>query len=125
MTPHILIADDDPTLRRALGLAVRDLLGMKATVVSDAYEAARAVTEHRFDAVVTDILMPGDGRSVIRNVRALCPGVPVIVMTALTDRYDRNQALALGAFELLAKPFSTETLGDALQRALLSVPESD
>jgi CheY-like chemotaxis protein len=90
MTPHILIADDDPTLCRALGLAVRDLLGMKATMVSDAYEAARAVTEHRFDAVLTDILMPGDGRNLIRNVRALCPGVPVILMTALTDRYDRN-----------------------------------
>jgi CheY-like chemotaxis protein len=116
--PRILIADDDRTLGRALAFAVRDLLGMEATVVLDAYEASQQLATAHFDAVVTDIFMPGDGRTVLRKVRETCPDTPVIVMTAMTDRYGRDEALALGAFEFLAKPFSAEDLGRVLQRAL-------
>jgi CheY-like chemotaxis protein len=117
-TPRILIADDDRTLGRALAFAVRDLLGMEAVVVLDAYEASRQLATARFDAVVTDIFMPGDGRTVVRKARETCPDTPVIVMTAMTDRYGRDEAVALGAFELLAKPFSAEDLGRVLTRAL-------
>ena len=117
--PRILIADDDRRLGRALAFAARDLLGLDAAVVHDAGEATRELErEGRLDAVITDIFMPGDGRTVLRKAREIRPETPVIVMTAMTDRYGRDEALALGAFEFLAKPFTPEDLGRVLKRAL-------
>jgi two-component system, NtrC family, response regulator AtoC len=117
MTRRILIADDDPAVRRALSAVARDLLGMEPRAVADAGAACRALHETRFDAIVTDVFMDGDGRSVVRAARQHCPETPVIMITAMPDRWGREQALALGAADLLAKPFSPEALQAILDRA--------
>ncbi|WP_313076406.1 nitrogen regulation protein NR(I) [Melaminivora sp.] len=110
------IADDDPSIRfvleRALareGLATRSF--SRAQEVLDALDAAlhegSAPRSHSLPlALVTDIRMPGaSGLELLARVRALVPGLPVIVMTAFSDLDSAVAAFQGGAFEYLAKPF--------------------
>lgn len=112
----ILIIDDDPKLRVTLEkiLAGR---GHAVTTVEGGFEAAQSYREHPFDLVLTDLLMPQSGLSVIRVLRSQFPGVRVIAMSGGgVQRLD--YAKGLGAHYALAKPFSTEELLGAIDATL-------
>ena len=114
----ILIIDDDAKLRATLEkiLVAR---GHAVTSVGGGFEAAQSYREHPFDLVLTDLLMPQSGLSVIRVLRSQFPGVRVIAMSGGgTQRLD--YARGLGANFTLAKPFSTEELLAAIDETLAS-----
>jgi DNA-binding response OmpR family regulator len=112
--------EDDDTTREAIALHLR-AAGLAPAAARDGLEGLRAIRHNAPDALVLDLMMPGlDGWELIRHVRQTAPRLPVIVVTARTDERDRLEVLALGADDVMAKPFSmrelTARVGAALRR---------
>ena len=108
--PHVLIVDDDTRIRDLLG----SYLGRNGFRVSTAATAAEARARMRalaFDALVLDIMMPGeDGLSLTKSLREIRAEVPILLLSALGDASDRITGLAAGADDYMAKPFEPEEL---------------
>jgi CheY-like chemotaxis protein len=122
--PLILLAEDSqPSIETVLSFL--EPLGCDLHVVQRGDEAVQYTVEHRPDLVLMDIQMPYlDGVAAIRQIRAHAdPSVaatPIIALTALAMRGDRERCLAAGADEYLSKPFTlrtfTEMVCDLLSR---------
>lgn len=107
---HILIADDEPDIRRI----IRILLESRAYAVYEAPNGLAAVDmvrEHpETDLVIMDIMMPGlDGVEASRCIRA-CSPAPILFLTARTQEKDKLAAYQAGGDDYLAKPFSQAEL---------------
>ena len=106
----ILLVDDEPTIRLSVGDALEDA-GHRVTRAADGEAAARHISEHRFDAVISDIRMPGmDGLTLFRRIRDRSPETDVILITAYGAVEDAVAALKEGARDYLTKPFDTAEL---------------
>jgi two-component system response regulator MprA len=115
---HLLVVDDDASVREALAL-VLSLDGFEVTTAGDGREAMRTLSVGQPDAVILDVLMPGlDGLEVCRRMRATGDRTPVLMLTARTEISERVAGLEAGADDYLAKPFAREELIARL-RALL------
>lgn len=121
LKPFIAIVDDDESVCRALKRLVRSL-GMEAdTFVSsrefiDRLEGTRGL---HIDCIVLDLHMPNmNGLEVQQRLAETGNRSPVIFITAHDDTGARAQALAAGAVGFLQKPFSDESLLEALRQAL-------
>ncbi len=112
---HILVVDDDSRLRTLLArfLGVRNF---RVTVAEDAAMARARLRGLSFDAIVLDIMMPGeDGLSLLKWWRAqpadpLLPLTPVLLLSAKGEVDDRVRGLELGAEDFLTKPFEPREL---------------
>jgi DNA-binding NtrC family response regulator len=121
--PHILVADDDRAIRMTLeaGLALN---GFLVTAVSSGREAIEAVRKKSFAAVVCDIFMPdGDGMEVVRELGAIGPQTPIILITAQGSIDLTVHALSEGASDFIAKPFEIGALVNLLRRYIAARSE--
>lgn len=117
MPVRILVVDDAATIRDVCAELIRDL-GYEVNVVAGAAEALVCLREERFDAVVTDIVMPGmDGWQLIAAAIHAQPMLRLVAMTGANVEGDRDRAVTLGV-PLLQKPFTRGELRDALHEAL-------
>lgn len=108
---HLLVVEDDPTVRRMLELVLEDLGDVVA--VSDREAALEAVARRRPDAVVLDVMLHGrSGLALLSHWRAdeAYEDLPVILLTALDDSMERKAGTAAGADAYLTKPFAPEDL---------------
>lgn len=115
----ILVVDDEPKLRRILEefLQLHGFTVMTATSGEDALEKLQRWLP---TVVLLDIKMPGmDGLIVLKKIKALRPGVVVIMMTGLEEEQLLGQALALGAHDYLMKPFDLAYLESTLLSRIL------
>ncbi|MBX3246606.1 MAG: sigma-54-dependent Fis family transcriptional regulator [Myxococcales bacterium] len=114
---QILVADDEPNLRRVLAAQLaRD--GYEVHAVADGAEALEALEEHHVDVVITDLRMPKvDGMQLLAHVATHHPDVPVIMITAHGTVDTAVEALKLGAFDYVTKPFDREELKHAVDKA--------
>ena len=122
-TVQILVVDDEPAVRTALGRALR-LDGYDVEAVADGNDALAAMSVGAHDMVLLDVLMPGmDGLEVCRALRRRGDETPILMLTARDGVADRVAGLDAGADDYLIKPFHLEELL-ARVRALLrrSVP---
>jgi DNA-binding response OmpR family regulator len=114
---HLLLVEDDPTIRQALVRALGDR-GHAVATVDTAAGALRAVVENRPDLVVLDLGLPDlSGYQALKMMRAVSP-VPVVVATAQNDEQQIIRVLDAGADDYVVKPFSPSLL-DARIRAVL------
>jgi two-component system response regulator HydG len=118
--PRVLVVGDELSLAEggADGLAER---GYDAVAVGSSAEAAKLLDarEARFDAVVTDLRMPGvDGLQMLSIARRADPARPVIVMTAYSAIDSAIESIRRGAYHYLTKPFKADELALFLGRAL-------
>jgi DNA-binding NtrC family response regulator len=112
--------DDEERLLKSLGRALRDD-GHEVVTAGSAEEAARRLTERGFDLLVVDNRMPGkSGLELIRDLTAAPEGErpQIIMMTAHATVENAIEAMKLGAFDYLQKPFEVEELLVAARRAL-------
>jgi len=118
LPPHILVADDDRSIRLLLETGL-SLNGFRVTVVRSGNEAAAAAKDTRFDAVVSDIYMPdGGGLELVEDLLHLLPSAPVILMTAQGSVETAVEAVSRGAADFVGKPFELSALVATLKRHL-------
>jgi DNA-binding NtrC family response regulator len=114
----ILVADDDASVR-ALLRTVLSRAGHGVVEVEDGKAAIDELGARPFDAVITDLMMPrADGLEVLRRARLLQPRTPVIVLTAEGSIRDCVEAMRVGAFNFLTKPFHPRDLQEIVGQAL-------
>jgi two-component system phosphate regulon response regulator OmpR len=119
--PHVLVVDDDRRLRDLLTRFLTEH-GYRVTAASSAAEARSKTENFVFDALVLDVMMPGEsGFDYARSLRKTSQ-VPILMLTARSDTSDRVTGLEIGADDYLPKPFEPRELllrlGNILKRAL-------
>jgi two-component system nitrogen regulation response regulator GlnG len=114
----IWIVDDDESIRWVLEKALaRESLATRS--FSNARDVLEALKSSTPQVLVSDIRMPGEsGLELLQIVKAMHPGLPVIVMTAFSDLDSAVAAFQGGAFEYLAKPFDLDKAVELIRRAL-------
>jgi DNA-binding NtrC family response regulator len=118
MSARILIVDDEEIVIRS---CLRILTGDEFQVesVQDGREALSKVEENSYDVMILDVMMPNiDGLEVLRRVKETHPNVDVIMITGLSQIDTAVQAMKLGAFDYISKPFEPDELKLVVQRAL-------
>jgi len=115
---HILVVDDEEavcwTLKKALSQE-----GHSVAVAASAEEAFQRAGQHKPDAVILDVRLPGlDGLTALGKFKQMAPQAPVIVITAFGNLDTAVRAVEGGAFDYLAKPFDLAQALDAVARAL-------
>jgi signal transduction histidine kinase len=122
MTASILLVDDDAALLRALPDALRlRLPDLEITTAPSAAEARRLAAANEYDAIVTDIKMPGtDGLELLAELRLLRPGTPTLLITGHGERDLAIQALRGGAYDFVQKPIDRDYIAASLDRAIQS-----
>jgi len=114
---RLLLVDDDPSVRRALGGTLSEG-GYEVATAEDAEKALARMAEFSPDVILSDIRMPGlDGIELLKKVRKRAPSVDVILMTAFDDMPTVVRAMREGAFDFLVKPLELEELQSVLDRA--------
>ena len=114
----VLIVDDDEAVRFGVSEALR-LHGYEVEAASDGEQALERLAARGFEAVLSDISMPGmSGVELLRRVRALDFDLPVILLTADPRLETAIQAVESGALRYLEKPVSTAQIAKALETAV-------
>ena len=116
---RILIADDEKIKRITLAddLAAQ---GHEVVTAADGEEAWTQLQTAQFDALVTDLKMPRmTGIELLQESKRLRPDMPVVLMTAFATVTTAVEAMKLGAFDYLLKPFKLRDLLPVLSRALM------
>ena len=118
MPVKILLADDDPALRRVLQFKLRKQ-GFDVTAVEDGSKALTALKENSFDLLLSDMKMPGlTGIELLEQAKYVRPDLEVILITAFAEVSQAVQAVKLGAFDYLTKPFEDDQLFIAIEKAV-------
>lgn len=106
----ILIAEDDPSLRKIL-VSLLEKSNYRVDAVGDGLEALEYLRADSYDGVILDIMMPKmDGMQVLRTIRQEKNAVPVLMLTAKSEIDDKVAGLDLGANDYLTKPFDLREL---------------
>lgn len=113
---RILIAEDDKQFSRQL-MKFCKLEQIEAVVAENGLSAKRMLEEEVFDAVLTDLSMPGmSGLELLRWIQEEGPSIPVIMMSGYGDIHDAIDAMKLGARDYIVKPFDLDEFLIRLKR---------
>ena len=115
---QVLVVDDEPNLRRVLSAQLsRD--GYDVHTAEDGAQALAVLAEHHIDLVITDLKMPGvDGMELLRSALKLDAELPVVMITAHGTVDNAVEALKLGAFDYITKPFDQGEVRTIVKKAL-------
>jgi DNA-binding NtrC family response regulator len=114
----ILVADDDPVIRGNLRVFLQSE-GYHVTEAADGLEASRKLDDLSVALALLDLRMPGcTGMEVLREHQDQLEETPVIVITALGGSRDAIEAMKLGAYDYIAKPFDLDEVLYTVRRAL-------
>lgn len=123
--PKILVVDDDPRLRDLLRRYLGEN-GFQVQVADGAASMNRLWLREPFDALILDLMMPGeDGLAILKRLRAQKDMTPVIMLTARGEEIDRIVGLELGADDYIAKPFNPRELFARIHAVLRRRPAPD
>ena len=121
--PHVLVVDDDDRLR-ALLVKYLNENGFMVSGATDAGDARARLKGIEFDAIILDLMMPGEsGLDFARDFRRTS-AVPILMLTAMGEPEDRISGLECGADDYLAKPFEPRELVLRLHNILKRTPPS-
>ena len=113
----ILIVDDDDAIRGMLC----DLLSDKyeCNTAGMAEEALQYIEVQTYDAILTDIAMPGlTGVELLQKIREHNPATPVILISGKGTEQDPKALIDLGAFAYVTKPFNLDEIEEVVERAI-------
>jgi two-component system nitrogen regulation response regulator GlnG len=115
---NIWVIDDDRSIRWVLEKAFKQA-DMEVTAFQSAANVINLLAREQPDAIITDVRMPGmDGLALMKEIGALYPELPVIIMTAHSDLDSAVSAYQGGAFEYLPKPFDVDEAVELVKRAV-------
>jgi len=114
----VLVVDDDESLRRVVEYNLGEE-GYRVLTAPDGAAGLRAFQDTSVDLMLTDVRMPDmDGLELLTRVKTAQPDLPVIVLTAHGTINSAVEAMKLGAFDYLTKPFNRDQLKAAVRKAL-------
>src|SRR5204863_9501817 len=118
--PRVLIVDDDPALLQALPEALRlRMNGVTVDTADSATAALQRIAALDYDAIVTDIKMPGmDGFALLAEIRLRRPDTPTLMITGHGEHALAVGALRGGAYDFIQKPIAREYFVASLRRAI-------
>ena len=113
----ILVVDDDASVLDATSVLLKEY-GYEVATSSNAGEAIEILQRKNIEIVLTDIVMPEiSGIELVRAIHDINPNMPVILMTAYADMEKVINALKIGAFDFITKPYSAQLLIHSIERA--------
>ncbi len=117
---QILLVDDDVALLQALPKALfLRIVEVQIDTCDSALDALEQIQEHDYDAIVSDIKMPGmDGLALLEKIQELRPETPTLLITGHGDHELAIQALRGGAYDFIQKPIDRDYVVAALHRAI-------
>ena len=119
MSTKILIADDDASLRRVLQYKLKQN-GFDTVVVGDGSQAHAELKVNRYDLLLCDMKMPGlNGIELLEESKKIQPDLEVILITAFATVNQAVEAIKLGAFDYLTKPFEDKQLFAVIEKVCL------
>lgn len=114
----LLVVDDEPELLDIVSNDVSNL-GYSTDVAKDGETALAMIRQGGFDAVLCDLAMPKlDGMSLLKKVRAEGIDVPFVFLSAHPGSEHFRDAMRLGAFDFLRKPYAQDELHNSIHRML-------
>ena len=121
----ILIVEDDPNLGKIL-FEYLDAKNFDISLAIDGEEGLEKFLNNTWDLLVLDVMMPKkDGFSLAKDIRKVDQDIPIIFLTAKSQKDNIIKAFKLGADDYLTKPFSIEELLVRIEAILKRVPEKD
>src|SRR6266566_3520199 len=120
---RVLVVDDERSMRELLPIMVRQA-GHEVTVAEGGEQAVEGIKSESFDLVITDLRMRKvDGIAVLRAAKEHSPSAVVLVVTAFASTETAVEAMKLGAYDYVTKPFKLDeiklTIANALERKRL------
>ena len=117
-TQHVMVVDDDDRLRKLLKQYLSEQ-GYHVSTASDTREADSLLKVFALDAVVLDVMMPGEqGTDYARRLKKEGRDVPVLMLTARGEQDERIEGLEAGAEDYLPKPFAPRELALRLEKLI-------
>jgi two-component system, NtrC family, nitrogen regulation response regulator GlnG len=125
MIKHILVADDEESIRWVLGKALTKQ-GFKVDLASDGKEALELFQHKNYDMAVLDIKMPGiTGLELLRRFQEEKPDLLTVIMTAESTMKNAIEAMKQGAYDYITKPFDLDALDAIILKANKATVVSD
>ncbi len=117
-TSRIIVVDDEPGMREFLGM-VLSKNGYMVETAADGYEAINRMENNLYDLAVLDIVVPSmNGIDVLRIIKEMSPETSVIMITAYASHETALEAMKLGAYDYIVKPFKISELNKVIAGAL-------
>ncbi len=119
-TRQILLVDDDAALLDVLPRTIELRIVQVTVTACDSAEAALAhIQSGHYDLLITDLNMPRmNGLALVRQIKAIMPAIPVLVITGHGDEEAEQQAMQAGVEGFIPKPFDRLDLTVAIERLL-------
>lgn len=117
---RILVIDDEAPLRDLL-VDMLALIGHTAVAAPNGFEALKLFRAEPADLIITDIMMPYDGRATIRILRSEFPQLGIIAMSG-AGAHRLDYAKSVGAHQTLPKPFTSAQLSGLINEVLAAHP---
>jgi two-component system response regulator AtoC len=115
---RVLVIDDERPMRRALEILLAKL-SLDAVSAESAEAGLELMAREHVDLVMTDVRLPGmNGVEALRRIREIDSAIPVIVLTAYGTIQQAVEAMRLGAYDYIVKPFELDAVAAAVQKAL-------
>lgn len=119
METHILVVDDDPSIRSFLKTALERTPGQHVDVAADAATALTMIRHGQYGVALVDLRLPAQaGVELLRTLKQERPDLPVIAITGAATTEEALQAIRLGAVDVILKPISLPQLAEAMQKGL-------
>ena len=118
MKPVLLIVDDEESVRESFRLALQDDYNL--TFAEDAKTTLRILKSQSFDLCLLDIMLPdGSGLDLLRQIKRRDESIDVIMVTALTGVDTALDAMKMGAYDYITKPYKIDELYELIKRVLI------
>ena len=116
--PVVLIVDDEPDICEMLAKILSGE-GYVVNITDSGKMAVKKVMDECADIVLLDIVMPGqNGIETLRQIKAVQPDLPVVMITAFGTLTTVQEALKFGAFDYITKPFDIECVKEVIKQRL-------
>ena len=117
MAEKVLLVDDEKDFLEAMAERMR-ARGMDVTTTTSMREALEKTEKETYDAVVMDLMMPEmQGMEALKTLKGKRPGLQIILLTGYATREKGNEAVKLGAVDLIEKPADLKVLTEKIQKA--------
>ena len=107
---RILVTDDEQKIREMIR-KYAEFEGFTVDEAKDGFDAVNKADKEKYDLIIMDVMMPNlDGFSAVKVIKKKDPNVPVIMLSALGEEYDKIHGFDVGVDDYVVKPFSTKEL---------------